>query len=127
MPSEGRARVLSSDGLSLRAPIAVPIEVRAPSGRVFRLARNAGEDGVRLERPVPFEPGRTVDVRMVLPDAPSGADGGDGVLHLRARLMVDDDERAVELAFLDPPQAARAALHSYVIARLGLPGSVPGS
>jgi hypothetical protein len=106
--------------LSLRAPIAVPVEVRAPSGRVFRLAWNAGEDGVRLERPAPFEPGRTVEVRMTLPDPGPDADG---VLHLRARLLTDDDERAVEIAFLDPPEAARAALRRYVMARLGLPGS----
>jgi hypothetical protein len=117
--------MLSSDGLSLRAPIAVPIEVRAPSGRVFRLAWNAGEDGVRVEHPVPFESGRTVEVRFSLPDPPPP--GADGVLHLRARLLADEDERAVELAFLDPPQAARSTLHRYVIARLGLPATVPGS
>jgi hypothetical protein len=110
--------MLSFDGLSLRAPIAVPVEVRAPSGRVFRLAWNAGEDGVRLERPAPFEPGRTVDVRMALPD-------GEGTFELAARLLTDDDERAVELVFLDPPEAAREALRRYVIRRLGLPETVP--
>jgi len=100
--------------LSLRAPIAVPVEIRAPSGRVFRLAWNAGEDGVRLERPAPFEPGRTVDVRLALPDE-------GGALELRARLLADDEERAVEVAFLDPPEVARQALRRYVQRRLGLP------
>ena len=119
----GTEAVLSSDGLSLRAPIAVPVEVRAPSGRVFRLAWNAGEDGVRLQRPAPFEPGRTVEVRLTLPDADRAADGG-GALRLRARLGTDEEERAVELVVIDPPDAARAALHRYVVDRLGLPGSV---
>ena len=105
----------------MRAPIAVPVEVRAPSGRVFRLAWNAGEDGVRLARPVPYEPGRTVEVRLALPGAALASGGS---LHLRARLGTDDDERAVELAFIDPPADARAALHRYVVERLGLPGSV---
>ena len=89
---------------------------------MFRLAWNAGEDGARLERPAPFEPGRTLDVRLALPD-------GDGALELRARLAVDDEERAVELAFLDPPAAAREALRRYVHGRLGLPelgGAAPG-
>jgi hypothetical protein len=107
--------------LSLRAPIAVPIEVRAPSGRVFRLAWNVGEDGARLASPAPFEPGRPVEVRLALPE-------GDGAaLALRAELRpggadADDPEQAVELAFVDPPEAARAALRRYVHARLGLPG-----
>ena len=36
--------------VSLRAPIAVPVEIRAPQRRVFRLAANVGEDGIRLAR-----------------------------------------------------------------------------
>lgn len=122
MSKETAGQVLSSVGLSLRAPIAVPVEIRADSpggaSRVFRLAWNAGEDGVRLERPAPFEPGRPVQVRLALPDGASALD-------LRARLSTDDDERAVELTFLDPPEEARVALRRYVHDRLGLP-PVPG-
>src|SRR5215471_15281244 len=111
--------MLSSAGLSLRAPIAVPVEIRATGHRVFRLAWNAGEDGVRLERPVPFEPGRPVEVRLALPD-------GGAAFALPARLSTDDDEQAVELTFLEPPEEARVALRRYVHERLGLP-PVPGS
>ena len=117
--------MVSSVALSLRAPIAVPVEVRAPSGRAFRLAWNAGEDGVRLEQPAPFEPGRTVEVWLALPGV-AAADGG-GMLRLPARLDTDEEDRAVELVFIEPPDAARAALHRYVVDRLGLPGSVRAS
>ena len=43
--------------MSLRAPIAVPVEIRAPARRVFRLAATVGEDGLRLGRGASFEPG----------------------------------------------------------------------
>jgi hypothetical protein len=101
----------------------VPIELRAPAARAFRLTWNVGEDGVRLARPAPFEPGRPVAVRLRLPDAPD-------VLSLRAELRPDgsddgdraaDEEHAIELVFLDPPEEARAALRRYVHQRLGLP------
>jgi hypothetical protein len=62
--------------LSLRAPIAVAVEIRAPAGRVFRLAWNVGEDGLRLQRPLPFEAGRPVEARLTLPDADGTALGG---------------------------------------------------
>jgi hypothetical protein len=108
--------------LSLRAPIAVPVEIRAPARRVFRLALNVGEDGVRLDGTAPFEPGRPVDVRLRLPagaDAP--ADAAE-VLVLRAEVRGEgDEEEARELAFLDPPASTRAALRRYVHQRLGLP------
>jgi hypothetical protein len=96
------------------------VEIRAPAGRVFRLAWNAGEDGVRLQRPTPFEPGRTVDVRLRVP-------GDDqGPLVLRAELRADrGEEEALELAFIDPPEAARRALRRYVHLRLELPGGAP--
>jgi hypothetical protein len=105
--------------LSLRAPIAVPVEVRAPAGRVFRLAASIGEDGLRLARPVPWEPGRPVDVRLVLPDAEPGT-----ALALRAELDASGDgdgEAADQLRFLDAPESARAPLRRYVHDRLGLP------
>jgi len=99
--------------VSLRAPIAVPVEIRAPARRRFRLAAAVGEDGLRLTRGASFEPGRPVDVRFEVP--------GGGVLALRATVdggNVDDDE----LAFIDPPADAREALRRYVHGRLGLPG-----
>jgi hypothetical protein len=104
--------------LSLRAPIAVPVEVRAPAQRVFRLAWNVGEDGLRLARPVPFEPGRPVDVRLALP-------GGETPLALQAEVGAtdgdDNGDEAVDLIFLAPTQDARQALRRYVADRLGLP------
>ncbi|MES1205787.1 MAG: PilZ domain-containing protein, partial [Pseudomonadota bacterium] len=54
--------------MSLRAPIAIPVEIRAETGRAFRLAAAIGEDGMRLETPLPFEGGRVVEVRFTLPD-----------------------------------------------------------
>jgi hypothetical protein len=110
--------MLSSTGLSLRAPIAVPVEIRAPARRVFRLAFQVGEDGVTLQRGAPFEAGRPVELSFTLPD---GAER----LALRAELVAgdgDDGAAPTELAFLDPPEAARAALRRYVRERLGLPG-----
>jgi len=57
---------------SLRAPIAVTVEVRAAGQRVFRLAANVGEDGVALERPAPFERGRPVEIAFAMPTARIG-------------------------------------------------------
>ena len=111
---------------ALRAPVAVPVEVRVGVGpetrRVFRLAASVGEDGVRLVRAAPFEIGRPVDVRFVLP-------AGETIEARAVMLHADaDDERAQEgaggreLAFIEPPGAARAAIGAYVRARLALPG-----
>jgi PilZ domain len=103
--------------VSLRAPIAVPVEIRAEARRVFRLAWNVGEDGLRLAAPLPFEPGRPIEARFWLPD-------GEG-LALRARVESDGDEeerdRPRELVFLDPPAEARLALRRYIQVRLELP------
>jgi hypothetical protein len=104
--------------VSLRAPIAVPIEIRSPKQRVHRLAWAIGADGIRLERAAPLERGRPVEVRFTLPD-------GDA-LALRAAIADDEDdpdhdERSRELSFLSPPEEARAAINRYVRARLELP------
>jgi hypothetical protein len=115
--------------LSLRAPIAVTVEVRAAGRRVFRLAANLGEDGLALERPAPFERGRPVEIAFALPD---GAER----LRLDARVEAgaqdqddnDDGEGGRggpaggrELAFLSVDEDARRLLRAYVIERLGLP------
>jgi hypothetical protein len=91
------------------------VEIRAPARRVFRLAADVGEDGLRLARSAPFEPGRPVDLRFALP-------GGE-TLALRARIAgePEGDEPAVDLIFLDPPADARLALRRYAHERLGLP------
>lgn len=116
--------------MDLRAPLAVPVEITVggatkdvPPRRVFRLATSVGEDGVRLNRPAPFEPGRPVEIAFTLP--PPVAE----TLRLRAEVLHADadDERANEgtggreLTFIDPPGAARAAVRGYVRDRLGLP------
>jgi hypothetical protein len=104
--------------VSLRAPIAVPVEIRADARRIFRLAWNVGEDGLRLAGDLPFEPGRPIEARFRLPDgealalrASVASDGGGG----------DDQDLPRELAFLDPPADARIALRRYVQMRLELP------
>jgi hypothetical protein len=98
--------------VSLRAPIAVPVEIRAPARRLFRLTAAVGEDGIRLARGASFEPGRPVDVRFRLPD-------GGGELALTA--VVAEGEAADDrIAFVDPPAGAREAIRRYVHQRLGL-------
>jgi hypothetical protein len=104
--------------VSLRAPIAVPVEIRAPARRLYRLAWAIGEDGIRLERAAAFERGRPVEVRFALPDGEA--------LALRAEMGDDEDdpehdERSREIVFIDPPAEARLAIHRYVAMRLELP------
>jgi hypothetical protein len=108
--------------VSLRAPIAVPVEIRrdarADAPRVFRLAWNVGEDGLRLARGLPFESGRLVEARFRLP-------GGEA-LALPARVTAGGPDREEadepgELTFVEPPGDARTALNNYVIDRLELP------
>ena len=102
--------------------MAVSVEVRVvgdPDRRAFRLARAVSEDGIRLERPAPFEIGRPVDIRFALPDEPE-------VLALRAEIALGDDDGegehgGRELAFIEPGRDARRSIHRYVAARLGLP------
>jgi hypothetical protein len=91
------------------------VEIRAATRRVFRLAWNVGEDGLRLARSASFEPGRPLEVTFGLPD-------GDR-LTLRAAVAGEDDDpaQAVDLDFLDPPADARLAIRRYVHGRLGLP------
>lgn len=107
---------LHSTGLhstGLRAPIAVPVEIRADARRAFRLAAAVGEDGMRLDSAVPFEAGRVVEARFALPDGT--------FLVLPARLDGPDGDPAEALSFLEPPADARLALHRYVAERLELP------
>jgi len=108
--------------VSLRAPIAVPVEIRldarAGARRVFRLAWNVGEDGLRLGTGLPFESGRIVEARFRLPDGEA--------LALAARVEAGGADREAadepgELLFVEPPGDARAALGRYVIERLELP------
>jgi hypothetical protein len=112
--------------VSLRAPIAVTVEVRGETRegprRVFRLAANLGEDGLRLERPAPFELGRPVELRFCMPE------GGEPLrLDAEVRAADGDDEelgQGSELGFLAPDDDERRALRRYVIDRLGLPESI---
>ena len=109
--------------MSLRAPIAVTVEVRAAGRRVFRLAENLGEDGIALERAAPFDIGRPVEVAFALPDDPDP-------LRLPARLEVrsgDEDDDAANaaggraLTFLAVGEDDRRRLQGYVRDRLELP------
>jgi hypothetical protein len=105
--------------VSLRAPLAVPVELREGARRAFRLAWNVGEDGLRLEGASPFETGRLVEARFSLP-------GGEPFA-LVARITAGGPDREEgdepgELDFVEPPSDARALLHRYVVERLGLPG-----
>ena len=105
--------------------MAVAVEVRVTGDserRAFRLASAVGEDGIRLERPAPFEVGRPVDVRFLLPDAPTAL-----VLRAEITLAHEDGEGehgGRELAFLSAPLEARQEIHRYVARRIGLPAGV---
>jgi hypothetical protein len=116
--------------VSLRAPIAVTVEVRAAGRRVFRLAANVGEDGLALQRPAPFERGRPVEIAFALPH---GADRL--ALHARVEAGGDDSDDegdaqgrsrgGRELTFLSVGEDDRRLLRDYVVERLGLP-PMPG-
>jgi len=109
--------------MSLRAPLAVPVEVRSQEGagevrRAFRLSANVGEDGLRLMRPAPFDIGRPVAVAFTLPDAEP--------VVLRAEVALADEDGegengGRELTFLGAPLEVRQTIHRYLIERLGLP------
>jgi hypothetical protein len=111
---------------SLRAPVAVPVEIRTDGarGRVFRLAASVGEDGVRLARPAPFEIGRPVEIAFALP-----LNAGFATLRLSAEVLhADLDDETTnegaggrELTFIEPPADARVAIRGYVRERLSLP------
>jgi hypothetical protein len=119
--------------MSLRAPIAIPVEVSVDQGvgarRVFRLAASVGEDGVRLLHAAPFDVGRPVRVRFVLPGPSGPSTDGAGALELDAEVLhADHDDEARnedaagrELTFLHPSAEARLAIRAYVRARLDLP------
>jgi hypothetical protein len=105
--------------VNLRAPIAVPVELRADARRAFRLSWNVGEDGLRLAGRLPFETGRLIEARFALP--------GGAALALRAQVAGGGPDREAadepgELIFVEPPGDARRALHAYVVERLELPG-----
>jgi len=109
---------------ALRAPVAVAVEIRSAGGtegpgRVFRLAAAVGEDGLRLERPAPFEIGRPVEIGLTLPDDPEP-------LALRAEIALGDGDGegeagGRELTFVDARAEARVQIHRYVADRLRLP------
>jgi len=105
--------------MSLHAPVAVAVEVRADARRVFRLSRSVGEDALLLDAPAPFEPGRAVVATFTLPDA-------EAALALRAEVQPESNEDGEaggsRLAFIEPPPEARARIAAYVKERLGLPG-----
>jgi hypothetical protein len=99
----------------LRAPIAVPVEIRAPARRRFRLAAAVGEDGIRLARGASFEP----DARSTFASSCRAA-----ACWRCARPSTEGNADDDELAFIDPPADAREAIRRYVHGRLGLPGGL---
>jgi hypothetical protein len=122
-----RTSAIVAGSMSLRAPLAVPVEVRTDGAssdlrRVFRLARNVGEDGIRLMRPVPFDIGRPVAIAFTLPDSAAP-------IVVRAELALTDDDGegeggGRELTFLTVPAEDRQTIHRYVADRLGLPPTI---
>ena len=115
--------------MSLFAPLAVAVEVRAEEGehgrRIYRLSNSVAESGLMLERPAPFDIGRPVTVRFTLPDLATITP-----LAVRARVSLTDDDGEGEhggshLEFVDPPRESRQSIMRYVMGRLGLPGGEP--
>ena len=97
--------------------MAIPVEVRAGDRRVFRLSREIGPLGLRLEKTTPFEPGRPVILRFVLPGDPTER-------QTRAKIeeidLADGESGAAGLAFTELPPNTRDAIVRYVTSRLGL-------
>ncbi|HKA86468.1 MAG TPA: PilZ domain-containing protein [Haliangiales bacterium] len=103
------------------APLAVAAEIRALDvgarvDRVWRTTRAIGVEGVRLERDMPFEPGRPVAVTLTLPDD-GAAVSATGVVE---GVAPDDEAREGEaarpraVAFVDLPEDARRRILDYV-------------
>ncbi len=110
------------------APLAVTVEIRALDTqprlvRAYRLSRAIDDERLRLERDLPFEPGRRVAAELTLPDDDRP---------LRAPGVVEavppDDEaaegeasrpRAIRFSGLDPD--ARRRLAAYVTERTRSP------
>lgn len=111
-----------------RAPIAVPVEVRAGKRRVYRLSQDIGEDGISLEQAAPFDEGRPVEIRFVLPMLDETI-----AVTMRAELQagshaaVDEDGRPVEtfggseLAFMEASPNQIEDVRRYVKGRLTRP------
>jgi hypothetical protein len=109
----------------VQAPIAVAVEIRAlDTGprltRAFRLSLAIGEDGLRLERDLPFEPGRPVSVELVLPDETRPLRATGTVVAVAPDDEQDEGEssrpRAVAFTSLDPE--ARRRVVRYVAERM---------
>jgi hypothetical protein len=112
---------LAAVSLGLSAPAAVPVELRAADRRSIRLSEEIGTGGIRLTSAAPFEPGRPVEVRFVLP-------GTTVALVMNAEVVTtgDPSEAAGErggaaVHFLRPTADEKAALATYVSDRLGIP------
>ena len=123
--------------MHLPAPLHVTVLVRALDvgpklERVWRLSCAVGEEGVRLRRDLPFEPGRPVAVELTLPDqdlrvaatgvvaeVPPDDDDNDDHDDDESDASVDADRprpRAVVFTALDP--VARRSLATYVEERM---------
>ena len=109
----------------MQAPIAVAVEIRAlDTGprleRAFRLSRALGEDGLRLERDLPFEAGRPVSVELFLPDDPRPLRAAGTVV----AVAPEDEEREGErsrpraVRFTTVDAETRARLVRYVEERM---------
>jgi hypothetical protein len=111
--------------VSLRAPLAVPVEVAASGRRIHRLSREVAESELTLERPAAFEVGEPVTARFGLPDVEVGPPTS---VSLRAVVALADEDGEGEhggrvLRFVDPTRDARDLIARYVARRLGLPGA----
>jgi len=112
--------------MSLFAPLRVPVEIRAPDRRVFRLSSAVADSGLRLARTAPFEIGRPVTVSFALP--PRDPAAAEVTLTLTATVALTDEDGDGDgggraLVFVEPPRDSRQAIARYVAERLGLPTS----
>src|SRR5947209_19657281 len=98
--------------MSLRAPLRVPVELRASRDRWFRLAHAVGVDGLALGSAAPDEAEGAIEVAFHLP-------GDAQPIRCRARaqeIVVDAGERESERAdkrevrFLDLDEDGRARI-----------------
>jgi hypothetical protein len=110
----------------VQAPLAVAVEIRVLDVgsrlvRAFRLSRSLGEDGLLVERDLPFEAGRPVSVELALPDDDPQAVHGRGVVIAVAPADEETEgeatrPRGVSFTHLDPECRRRVA--RYVAERM---------
>ena len=104
--------------MGVRAPGRMTVEIREGAARPdpvrrFRLTTAVGRDGLDLDRPVDFDAGQPVLVRLRLP-------GQARTMELAGTVAGDAETAPRSIEFADLPVEDRTDIVAYVEERLGL-------